>query len=107
MNDYHTLLAKKGQAGHGIYYYVPSLLKHFTAAQLNALIAPRPHLAIAGLQDRLAPAEGLDVIDKELTKVYADAGRPDHWQIRRYNVGHLETAEGRREALAFLARHLS
>jgi dienelactone hydrolase len=106
LTDYHTLLAKKGLAGHGIYYYVPSLLKHFTASQINALMAPRPHLALAGLQDRLAPAEGLDVIDREMTRVYAALGQAHHWQIRRYDVGHQETAEGRVEALAFLQRYL-
>jgi hypothetical protein len=106
LTDYHTLLAKKGQSGHGIYYYVPSLLKHFTASQINALIAPRPHLAIAGLQDRLAPVEGLDVIDRELTHVYTALGRADAWQIRRYDVGHQETADGRKEALGFLAKYL-
>jgi hypothetical protein len=104
--DYHTLLEKRGVSLHDIYYYVPSLLKHFTASQINALIAPRPHLAIAGLQDRLTPTEGLDVIDRELTQVYTAFGRPDHWQIRRYDVGHAETPEGRAEALAFLSRHL-
>lgn len=106
LTDYHTLLARRGLSGHGIYYYVPSLLKHFTAAQINALIAPRPHLALAGLQDRLAPAEGLDVIDRELTRVYTALGHADHWQIRRYDVGHEETPDGRREALAFLQRYL-
>jgi dienelactone hydrolase len=106
LTDYHTLLAKKGQSGHGIYYYVPSLLKHFTAAQINALIAPRPHLALAGLQDRLAPAEGLDIIDRELARVYTALGHASNWQIRRYDAGHQETADGRREALAFLQRHL-
>lgn len=106
LTDYHTLLAKKGLAGHGIYYYVPSLLKHFTASQINALIAPRPHMALAGIQDRLAPVEGLDVIDRELTRVYTALGHADHWQIRRYDVGHEETPDGRREALAFLQRHL-
>lgn len=106
LTDYHTLLAKKGLSGHGIYYYVPSLLKSFTASQVNALIAPRPHLALAGVQDRLAPAEGLDVIDREMTRVYTALGRADHWQIRRYDAGHQETPDGRREALAFLQQHL-
>lgn len=104
--DYHTLLAKKGQSGHGVYYYVPGLLKHFTASEINALVAPRAHLSLAGLQDKLAPAEGLDVIDRELTRVYTAAGRPDAWQIRRYDVGHQETAEGRVEAMRFLRTHL-
>jgi dienelactone hydrolase len=104
--DYQTLLAENGLGRHGIYYYVPSLLKHFTAAQINALIAPRPHLAIVGTLDRLAPAAGVDVIDRELTRAYSEAGAADHWQVRRYNVGHEETPEGRGEALAFLEQYL-
>jgi dienelactone hydrolase len=106
LTDYHTLLAKKGLSGHGIYYYVPNLLTHFTASEVNALIAPRAHLAIAGNLDRLTPAEGLDVIDRELTRVYARHGLPDRWRLLRYEVGHQETPDGRREALAFLGRHL-
>lgn len=104
--DYQALIARRGLGSHGIYYYVPSLLKHFTAAEINALIAPRPHLSVTGIQDRLEPAEGVDRIDAELTKMYAAAGQPDHWQIRRYDVGHEETAEGRLEVLAFLDRYL-
>lgn len=106
LSDYHTLIEQKKLSGHGIYYYVPGLLRHFTASQINALIAPRPHLSIAGLQDTLTPSEGLDVIDRELTRVYAELGHPDRWQIRRYDVGHQETPDGRREALAFLQRYL-
>jgi acetyl esterase/lipase len=104
--DYETLLAKHFQSHHGVYMYVPGLLKHFTSAQINALISPRAHLSITGIRDELEPAEGVDVIDRELTTVYAAAGVPDHWKIRRYDVGHQETAEGRREAIAFLRRHL-
>jgi hypothetical protein len=106
LTEYHTLVAKKGLAGHGIYYYVPSLLKHFTAADVNALIAPRAHLSIAGLQDKLTPVEGLDIVDRELGRVYADAGHPERWKLLRYDVPHQETPEGRREALAFLEAFL-
>jgi acetyl esterase/lipase len=106
LTEYHTLVAKKGLAGHGIYYYVPGLLKHFTAADVNALIAPRAHLAIAGLQDKLTPVEGLDIVDRELGRVYADAGHPERWKLLRYDVPHQETPEGRREALAFLEAFL-
>jgi hypothetical protein len=38
--------------------------------------------------------------------VYRDAGAPDAWTMRRYEVGHIETAEMRAEGLAFLARWL-
>lgn len=104
--DYHTLIEKRGLSAHGVYYYVPRLLKYFTASQINALIAPRAHLSIAGLQDRLAPAEGLDVIDRALTQTYAALGHRDRWRLVRYDVGHMETPEGRREALSFLRQHL-
>jgi dienelactone hydrolase len=104
--DYETLLAKRAQSRHGVYLYVPGLLTRFTAAQINALIAPRAHLSITGLRDELEPAEGVDVIDRELTRVYAAAGRPDRWKILRYDVGHQETAEGREQTLAFLTAFL-
>lgn len=104
--EYETLLAKRGQGGHGVYLYVPGLLKHFTAAEINALIAPRAHLSLTGLQDKLEPAEGVDIIDRELTRAYAALGQPGNWRVVRYDVGHQETPDGRAEALAWLAKHL-
>jgi hypothetical protein len=106
LTDFHTLLAKKGLSGHGVYYYVPGLLKRFTTAQINALIAPRAHLGLAGLQDKLTPVEGLDVIDRELTQVYAEQGHPERWKLLRYDVGHMETPEGRQEIIGFLKRFI-
>src|SRR5437660_12692244 len=77
LTDYQALIETKGLDGHGIYYYVPSLLKHFTTAQINALIAPRPHLSLAGNRDPLTPPQGLDRIDAELKKVYAAENAPE------------------------------
>ncbi len=106
LTDFHTLLAKKGLSLHGLYYYVPGLLKRFTTSQINALIAPRAHLGLAGLRDALTPVEGLDIIDRELTNAYAAAGHPERWKLLRYDVGHTETPEGRREIVAWLKRFL-
>jgi acetyl esterase/lipase len=106
LTDFHTLLAKKALSLHGLYYYVPDLLDRFTTAQINALIAPRAHLGLAGLQDKLTPVEGLDIIDRELTRVYAEAGHPERWKLLRYDVGHQETPEGRQEIIAWLKRFL-
>jgi acetyl esterase/lipase len=106
LTDFQTLLAKKNLSAHGVYYYVPRLLKHFTTAQINTLIVPRAHLGLAGLQDKLTPVEGLDIIDRELTRAYAAAGHPERWQLLRYDVGHQETAEGRAAILAFLEKFL-
>ena len=106
LTDYQALLEANGLSGHGIYYFVPSLLKHFTTSRINALIAPRPHLALAGTQDKLTPVAGLDRIDRELKQVYAKAGKPENWKLLRYDVGHTETAGMRKEILAFLGEKL-
>ena len=106
LTDYHALIDARGLDGHGIYYYVPSLLKHFTTAQINALVAPRAHLSLAGLYDRLTPPAGLDCIDAELRRTYAAAGAPDAWRLSRYACGHMETAAMRAEILAFLEERL-
>jgi acetyl esterase/lipase len=106
LTDFQTLIARKNLSAHGVYYFVPGLLKKFTTAQINALIAPRAHLGLAGLQDKLTPIEGLDLIDAELKKVYAEQGHPERWKLLRYDVGHQETAEGRQEIVRFLKEQL-
>ena len=106
LSEYHTLLSERGLAGHGIYYFVPGLLKSFTTSRVNGLIVPRAHLALAGLRDPLTPVAGLDIIDRELALAYRQAGHPERWRLVRYDVGHEETLEGRKEALGFLRTHL-
>jgi acetyl esterase/lipase len=102
LTDFQTLIDTRGLDGHGIYYYVPGLLKQFTTAQINALIAPRPHLSLAGNFDPLTPPAGLDRIDAELRLVYQAQGAPDAWKLARYETGHFETAAMRAEILSFL-----
>ena len=106
LTDFQALIETGHLKGHGIYYYVPSLLRHFTTARINALIAPRAHLSLAGNLDPLTPVDGLDRIDRELKQVYAAAGRPDNWKLLRYDVGHQETPAGRREVIEFLREKL-
>jgi dienelactone hydrolase len=107
LTDFHALIESNGLDGHGVYYYVPRLLKHFTTAQINALICPRPHLALAGNKDALTPPKGLDRIDAELKRAYAEARAPaGAWQLFRQDVGHVETPEMRAEIVKFLAKWL-
>ncbi|MEA3408533.1 MAG: dienelactone hydrolase family protein [Chloroflexota bacterium] len=106
LTDFHELIRTRGLDGHGIYYYVPNLLKHFDTARINALIAPRPHLALAGNYDPLTPPAGLDRIDMALQKVYADHGVPEKWELLRYDTGHFETAHGRAAVLNFFQKWL-
>jgi dienelactone hydrolase len=106
LTDFDALEATRNLDGHGVYYYVPSLRKHFSTAGINALIAPRPHLALAGIYDRLTPPAGLDRIDRELREVYAAAGAPEAWRLSQFPCGHLETAAMRAEAVAWLREWL-
>ncbi|NLO73376.1 MAG: alpha/beta hydrolase [candidate division WS1 bacterium] len=106
LTDFHALIEAHGLDGHGIYYYVPSLLKHFTTAQINTLIAPRAHLSLAGDYDCLTPVAGLERIDAELQEVYAQAGVPEAWKLIHYKCGHLETAAMRAAALDWLQKWL-
>jgi hypothetical protein len=102
LSDFDALIETRALEAHGLYYYVPGLRKHFTTAQINALIAPRPHLSLNGIHDALTPPAGLDRIDRELREVYAAAGAPDAWRLSRHATGHMETATMRAEIIAFL-----
>ena len=106
LTDWHTLVEVGGLKGHGIYYYVPDLLNHFTTAQMNALIAPRAHLSLAGNQDHLTPAAGLDKVDAELQSVYGAAGHPENWKLLRYEGGHFENPQMREEIRQWLVQKL-
>ncbi len=106
LTDYQALLDQRGLDGHGIYYYVPGLLKHFSAGQINALIAPRAHLSLVGMYDKLTPPEGVDRIDAHVSARYAALEAAGAWKLCRYPCGHQETAAMRHETVTFLARFL-
>jgi hypothetical protein len=77
-------------------------LEHFTASQINALIVPCPHLSLAGNLDPLTPPEGLDRIDREVSEIYSSFGVPECWRLIRYDCGHCELPEMRKEVIEFL-----
>jgi hypothetical protein len=106
LTDFQSLIEEKGLNLHGIYYFVPDLLNHFTTAQINGLISPRPHFGLAGKLDPLTPQKGLEKIDNNLKEIYNEDGVPDAWQLKIYNVGHLETAEMRQDIMAFFKKWL-
>ncbi|MCC6263816.1 MAG: acetylxylan esterase [Bryobacterales bacterium] len=107
LTDFDALAAENGFDRHGVYYYIPALRKYFTTAQINALIAPRAHLGLAGIRDNLTPVAGLDRIERELNEVYAAEGKPENWKLLRYDVGHQETPEGRAAIRQFLRTYLA
>ena len=102
--EYAALLNSGGFDLHGEYFFVPGLLQAFTLAEIAALIAPRPHLSLAGRADPLTPPAGLAALDRELRAVDAVLGPPARWQQVLADGGHAETASMRRQVLDWLDR---
>ncbi|NUQ00048.1 MAG: dienelactone hydrolase family protein [Armatimonadetes bacterium] len=106
LTEYQALMAHHMLQAHGIYYFIPSLLKHFQTEDIIRLICPRAFLSCNGDQDAGTPPEGVERVKQIVARDYAQAGVPDALRILRYPVGHWETAEMRAEVVAWLARHL-
>ena len=105
-SDYRELMRTRGLDGHGIYYYVPSLLKHFSASDIMGLIAPRKRLSLNGRYDALTPIEGLHQIDADMKAEYARLGALENWRMMIDDCGHMETAHMRKEIIDFLKENL-
>jgi dienelactone hydrolase len=73
---YEDLIAIRELRAHGIYYFVPGLLKHFDSEGVMALLAPRPFLALTGDSDAGSPPEGMKKLEGILNRFYGlyDAG---------------------------------
>ena len=106
MTDYESLDRLGSLDRHGLYYYVPGLLKEFSTARIAALSAPRWHLSLNGSLDELTPASGLPIVDRGLREAYKESGYPERWRMETSPSGHFETSAMRAAALAFLKEHL-
>ena len=104
--DFDELKRTRNLDGHGIYYYVPSLLKHFSASDIMSLIATRKRLSLNGRYDKLTPIDGLHRIDADMKAEYARCGSLDNWRMEIENCGHMETASMRAKILDFLRDNL-
>jgi hypothetical protein len=104
LTDYEELIKTKNLRGHGIYYYVPGLLKHFQAHEINELIVPRPHLSLNGRKDALTPAAGVERIRNHLVPLYAKYGRKSDCRIELFDCGHEETPAMRKLVSQWLDR---
>jgi cephalosporin-C deacetylase-like acetyl esterase len=106
LTDYEELIKIHNLKGHGIYYYVPSLLKHFQTAQINELIVPRPRLSVNGRLDDLTPPAGVERVRDYLMPLYRKYGKEEDCRIELYDCPHVETPEMRRLILEWMDRHL-
>ena len=106
MTDFEELMKINNLKGHGIYYYVPSLLKHFSTAQINELIVPRAHLSLNGRKDLLTPPAGVERVRDHLAPLYQKYGKAEDCRIELFDCGHEETPEMRKITLEWMDKHL-
>ena len=103
LTRYQDLIANGRLCEHGIYYYVPGMLKHFDTEAVLSLIAPRPLLTLTGDRDAGSPARGAHKINAFCEAVYAMYGEPAAFVGRVLpGVGHECTPEMWRESIAWL-----
>jgi hypothetical protein len=95
LTDFEELIKIHNLSGHGVYYFVPSLLKHFQTAQINELIVPRPRLSVNGRLDELTPPAGVERIRDYLLPLYQRYGKPEDCHIEMFECPHQELPEMR------------
>ncbi len=107
LTRYQDLIAAGRLREHGIYYFVPGVLKHFDTEAVVSLIAPRPLLTLTGDQDGGSPVSGVKTINSFVAGIYRLYGKEECFRGVVYPaVGHSYTAEMWQEALSWLDRWL-
>ena len=104
---YTELIAHGNLRAHGIYYFVPGVLRHFDTEAIYALVAPRPMLMLSGDQDGGAPTDGVEMLEKKLGSVYKLHGTEDRFRSVIYkNTGHEYLPEMKEEMTRWFETHL-
>lgn len=107
LTRYQDLIAAGELRQHGIYYFVPGVLKHFDTEAVVSLIAPRPLLTLTGDQDDGSPISGVNTINNFVAGIYRLYGKEDRFHRIVYpGLGHKYTAEMWQETLSYLDRWL-
>jgi dienelactone hydrolase len=107
LTDYEELIKARALSDHAIFYYVPSLLKHFQTADINELIVPRPRLSVNGRQDPLTPPLGVEKVRNHLLPLYREYGREADCRIELFDAAHVELPEMRKLILEWMDRYLT
>jgi dienelactone hydrolase len=104
---YQDLVAEGGLKYHGIYYFVPGMLKHFDVEAVTALAAPRALLFQSGELDGGSPVNGIRKMEPVVRSAYARYGADAKFQSIIYpGVAHVYTPEMWQRTLAWLEKEL-
>ena len=106
LTTYRALIDAGALNRHGIYYYVPGILRVAEAGEIVSLIAPRPFLSLNGEEDGASPLEGLYRVHRDAGKIYRLLGARRHLARRTYPAGHEFTDAMLRDTLRWFERRL-
>lgn len=107
LTRYQDLIAADGLKYHGIYYYVPGMLRHFDTEAVVACAAPRALLCLNGDQDAGSPVGGIHAIESAARAAWQASGSSEAFQSIVYpGVGHTYTPDMWQRTLAWFDRSL-
>lgn len=108
LTRYQNLIAHGGPRYHGIYYFVPGMLKErIDTESVIGLIAPRAHLTLTGDQDDGSPVDGVRTINRFQKRLYQLYGKPEQFRGIVYEkTSHEYTTDMWQETLRWLEQHL-
>jgi dienelactone hydrolase len=108
LTRYQNLIAHGQVKQHGIYYYVPNMLKEqMDTESVIGLIAPRLHLTLTGDRDGGSPADGVRIINAYQESLYKLYGKPENFRGVLYKgIGHQYTPQMWQETLNWLKKHV-
>lgn len=108
LTRYQDLIAAGGLKHHGIYYYVPGMLRHFDTEAVIACAAPRALLCLNGDQDAGSPVAGIHAIEASARAAWQVSGRAEAFQSIVYpGVGHTYTPDMWERTLGWFDRWFS
>ena len=103
LTRYQNLIQHESLRSHGIYYFVPGMLRHFDTEAVVALSAPRPLLFLSGETDEGSPVDGIRIIEEKVQQTYALYDAKSQFQSIIYpGVGHQYTPDMWRQTLDWL-----
>ncbi len=107
MTRYHELIGTGMLKAHGIYYFVPGMLRHFDSEAVIACAAPRPMLFMTGDSDAGSPLEGIRAIARAVEPVYAVLGAKESFQsVIEPETGHVYLPRMWERTVEWLEKHL-
>jgi dienelactone hydrolase len=107
MTRYQELILAGKMNEHGIYYFVPGMLRHFDTEAVIACAAPRPMLFMTGDRDPGSPVEGIKVLEAKVSAIYKLQGADDAFvSVIFPDTAHVYLPEEWQKMVAWMDRRL-